>query len=181
MSNQIVDIDSVRDMALEHMGKDWIYRGRTFNMFKMGWTFYFNDRKKALGLCSFRNKTIYLSSWFIENGSREMKMWVNTMVHEIAHAINKELGGSGHDWQWRDIFKTLGGNGERTSSDNKFGDLINNPISKYTNVCDNGHTSPSYRKSRTIAEGRQACRKCCNKFNGGEFSNKYLVKQVKNY
>lgn len=176
-----VDIDTVRDMALEYMEKDWGYKGVTYNMKKMGWKFAFNDRKTALGLCSYRRRTVYLSTFFIENGSREMKMWKNTMIHEIAHAINRQLGGRQHDWQWRDIFVKNGGDGNRTNCDTEFDDLIANPVSKYTTVCPNGHTRPSHKKSRTIAEGRLACTKCCNELANGKFDSRFKLKQIQNY
>ena len=176
-----VDIDTVRDMALEHMSKTFTYRGRDYNMNDLGWRFAFNDRKRALGTCSPSSRTIQLSQWFIENGSREMDMWVNTVVHEIAHAINFTLGGHGHDWQWKDIFITLGGNGNRTSGDNKFGDLIKNPVSKYTNICPNGHTTASHKVSRAVVDGRRACSKCCREHNNSKFSYEYVLRQIKNY
>lgn len=172
-----VDIDSVRDMALVCMGKDYTYRGVTYNMNKMGWKFAFNDRKRALGVCSPRRKTIYLSTFFIESGSREMKMWENTMIHEIAHAINTGLGGRGHDSRWRDIFIKNGGDGNRTSGDTQYDDLLERPVSKYTTVCPNGHTSPSHKRSRNIEDGRISCGKCCS----GSFDKRFLLKQIQNY
>jgi hypothetical protein len=172
-----VDIDSVRDMALVCMGKDYTYRGVTYNMNKMGWKFAFNDRKIALGLCSHRRKTIYLSTFFIESGSREMKMWENTMIHEIAHAINAQIGGRGHSWQWRDIFIKNGGDGKRTNGDTQFNDLIEKPVSKYTTICANGHASPSHKRRRNIEDGRISCGKCCS----GRFDNRFLLKQIQNY
>jgi hypothetical protein len=176
-----VDTDTVRDMALEHMSKTFTYRGRDYNMNDLGWRFAFSNKKRALGTCDFGRKVIYVSQWFIENGSREMDMWVNTMVHEISHAINHILGGKNHDWQWQNIFITLGGNGNRTSGDNKFGDLIKNPVSKYTTICPNGHTSASHKVSRAVVDGRRACGRCCKEHNNGKFSSKYTLRQIKNY
>jgi len=176
-----VDIDAVRDMALDYMGRNWAYRGVTYNMNKLGWKFAFNDRKRALGLCSPRRKTLYLSTFFIESGSREMKMWENTMIHEIAHAINTVLGGRGHDWQWRDIFIKNGGDGRRTSNDAQFDDLLERPVSKYTTICPNGHTRPSHKLSRAIKDNRIACSKCCNEHANGRFDKRFILKQIQNY
>lgn len=166
-------------MALEHMDKTYTYRGKSFNPHQEGWKFAFNDRKRALGLCSYRNRTIYLSTFFIEQGSREMKMWVNTMVHEIAHAFAKEgFGERGHGWLWKDMFMSFGGDGNRCSGDAKFGDLMENPVSKYTMICDNcGKQSPSHKIKRV----KSACGDCCNKYNGGKYTDKYLLRQVKNW
>lgn len=173
-----VDIDSVRDMALEHMAMDFEYRGQTFNMNQLGWKFAFNDRKRALGQCHYSCKTIYLSQWFIEHNTREMKMWINTMVHEIAHAINfYYYGGRGHDWRWRDIFMSFGGDGKRCSSDAEFTDLIDNPISKYTLVCPNGHTRPSYK----IMRRSSSCGKCNKERGLSGYQEQFKMKQIKNY
>jgi hypothetical protein len=172
-----VDIDTVREMALEHMEKDWTYKGQTFNMKQLGWSFAFNERKRALGLCSYRSKTIYLSQWFIDHNTREMKMWINTMVHEIAHAINGQLGGRGHDYQWRNIFVSFGGNGERTSGDAEFTNLLENPISKYTLVCPNGHTRPSYK----IKRRGTSCGKCNEEHGMKGYQERFKMKQIKNY
>jgi len=176
-----VDIDSVRDMALINMAKTWTYRGRTFNLNDMGWKFAFNDRKRANGLCSPRNRTIYLSTYIIENATREMSGWENTMVHEIAHAINYHMGGRGHDWQWKNIFLSFGGTGDRCSKDVGFEDLIANPISKYTITCVNGHHKPGYKNSRAVVAGRRACSKCCNEHNNGKFDNRFILTQITNY
>jgi len=175
------DIDAIRDMALEYMEKDWIYRGRVFNLSKLGWSFNFFDRKGANGMCSSYRKKIFLSAWIIENGEREMEGWINTMVHEISHAINNILGGRGHDRQWRTIFLSFGGSGDRCSKDVTFTDLINNPKSKYTLICPNGHTSLSHKLSRVAQRGGKACGVCCREHNGGKFSSKYILKQIQNY
>jgi len=174
-----VTIGAIRRMALEHMSKDYYYRGRLFNPNAGGWKFEFNDRKAALGLCSYRNRTIYLSTFFINQGSREMKMWVNTMVHEIAHAFSGTVFNShGHSNLWRNMFISFGGNGNRCSGDTEFGNLIENPVSKYTLVCDNcGTQKPSHR----IKKRASACSKCCKKYNGGRYSVKYKLRQVQNY
>ena len=108
-------------------------------------------------------------------------MWINTMVHEIAHAINYMLGGRNHDWQWKDIFITLGGNGKRTSSDAVFSKLIEKPISKYTTVCPNGHEKPRHKFSKSVAEGRIACGKCCKEFNNNKYDKRFTLKLIQNY
>jgi len=174
-----VSVASVRRMALEHMEKDYVYRGKTFNPKKEGWKFEFNNRKRALGLCSYRKRTVYLSTFFINQGSREMKMWVNTMVHEIAHGFAKEqFGERGHGWLWKDMFMSFGGDGQRCNGDAEFGDLLKNPVSKYTMVCDTcNYQSPSHK----IKKRKSACSKCCDKHNGGRYSANYVLRQVQNY
>jgi len=171
------DLDDVRQMALEHMDKTWTYRGRDFNLSELGWSFSFNQKKRANGVCWHARKTIYLSQWVLENSERGMKGWINTMVHEIAHAVNHILGGRGHDNQWRDIFMSWDGTGERCSKDVTFGDLLTKPVSKYTLVCPNGHQSVSHQ----IQRGSSSCGKC-NKLRGLKgFRAEFKLTQIKNY
>lgn len=61
------------------------------------WTFAFNRRKRAMGMCYFTHKLIELSIYFVEcNGRDEI---VDTLLHEIAHAL---VGpGHGHDAVWK--------------------------------------------------------------------------------
>lgn len=61
------------------------------------WTFAFNRRKRALGLCVYRRRTIELSIHFVLRNTREEI--VDTVLHEIAHAL---VGPNhGHDAVWR--------------------------------------------------------------------------------
>jgi len=173
-----VDIDSVRDMALVLMDTTFSHDGKDYNMNDLGWTFQFHDKKRSFGTCKSTQKTICLSRYMVENATREMSGWENTMIHEIAHAINHILGGRGHDWQWRYIFLGMGGSGERCSNDEVTYEKI---TSKYTVSCPNGHEKPSHKRARAIEEGRRACAKCCDELNGGRFSKEYVLTQTKNY
>ncbi|MEM9417780.1 MAG: SprT-like domain-containing protein, partial [Planctomycetota bacterium] len=50
-----------------------------------GWTFRFNQRKRALGLCNFTTKRIELSAPFVaRNDEAEVR---DVILHEIAHAL----------------------------------------------------------------------------------------------
>lgn len=170
-----VSVARVRGMALEYMNKTWEYRGQTYNLSDLGWTFEFHTKKRSNGTCWGSKKKIYLSSWVVENSDREMSGWINTMVHEIAHAINHIKGGRGHDNQWRDIFLSFGGSGERCSKD-KFN--VDATSSKYTLECGScGAKHPSHKKKKRPS----ACASCCNKYNGGKYSVNYILKQVQNY
>tara|TARA_R110000851_G_scaffold196444_3_gene347397 strand:+ start:5593 stop:6348 length:756 start_codon:yes stop_codon:yes gene_type:complete len=172
------NLDDVRQMALEYMDKTWTYRGRDFNLSELGWSFYFNNKKGSNGQCWGGRKKIYLSQWVLENSDRGMEGWINTMVHEIAHAVNHIMGGRGHDRQWRDIFMSWGGTGDRCSKDVTFSDLLKNPVSKYTLHCEScGKTSPSHKKKRRAS----ACGKCCKEKNGGRYTDRFVLEQIKNY
>ena len=61
------------------------------------WTFRFNRRRRALGLCCFHRSTIEMSAHLVLlNGSTELR---DTLLHEIVHAL---VGpGHGHDAVWK--------------------------------------------------------------------------------
>lgn len=169
------DLKEINKLALNHMATDFEYNGSTYNMLDLGWCFEFNDRKRALGLCSKRRKTIYLSKWLIENSDNGIDTWNNTILHEIAHAIDFEIRGrSAHDYHWRRIAKTIGCDGQRCS----VVDYAKDVQAKYTTKCDNcGRETPSHKRSKRIEQGRVACGKCCN----GTFNKKYVLRQIQNY
>lgn len=65
-------------------------------LIERGWTFAFNRRKQALGLCNYTDKRIELSSLFVvRNGEEEV---IDTVRHEIAHALAGRKAGHGPTW-----------------------------------------------------------------------------------
>jgi predicted SprT family Zn-dependent metalloprotease len=61
------------------------------------WTFAFNRRKSALGLCLYHLRTIELSVYLIRGSASEEIL--DTLLHEISHAL---VGpGHGHDAVWK--------------------------------------------------------------------------------
>src|SRR4051794_29693942 len=68
------------------------------------WSFAFNRRKAAMGMCYYHRRTIELSSHFVErNSDAEI---LDTLLHEIAHAL---VGpGHGHDAVWKSKCVAIG-------------------------------------------------------------------------
>lgn len=61
------------------------------------WSFAYNRRKAAMGMCFYDRRTIELSHHFVERNSHAEI--VDTLLHEIAHAL---VGpGHGHDAVWK--------------------------------------------------------------------------------
>ena len=71
-----------------------------------GWTFAWNKRKRALGLCNYTTKTIHLSRHYMSRWARSSDMWLRTLLHEVAHALTP---GTHHGAAWRDMFGTVAG------------------------------------------------------------------------
>lgn len=83
-----------------------------------GWTVIFENVLSRAGQCHYGRKTISYSTPFMLHASAEDRM--NTVYHEVAHAITGQ--GHGHDYVWRRLFVRLGGNGKASSEfpDNVF-------------------------------------------------------------
>lgn len=77
-----------------------------------GWVLDFNNNKSRAGVCFHMEKRIALSIPLMKHFDEGEAM--NTVTHEIAHAI---VGpGNGHNYIWRQMHIRLGGNGSRTWS-----------------------------------------------------------------
>ena len=89
----------VRNLALELIARHGLE----------GWTFAFNRRKRALGLCRYTPKVIELSTYLVDaNSTEEVR---DTLLHEIAHAL---VGpGHGHDAVWKAKCAAVGARPER--------------------------------------------------------------------
>jgi len=196
LSNQMVGTHlctakSLMPMITENMTKDFIYRGRTFNMKAMGWEFEWSTKKNAFGTCARKrrrkfvngafvtevhSKRIQLSKWLVDNSESTFEEWVDTMLHEIAHAIDVEIRGvSDHSYIWKSIASSVGARPERTT-DVK----INADSSKYTMTCIScGNKTASHKKK--ASHTTSACVPCCNTYNNGKFSRDYKLIQTQNY
>ena len=136
----------------------------------LGFRFAWNKRRKAAGLCSYRDKTIYLS-WLLVQHSHENEV-KDTILHEIAHAHTK---GHKHDHVWVAKAKEIGCTGIRCySSNTKPGTHSGMRIlAKYKAVCINGHESFKNR----MPTRKHACGICCK----GVWNEKYVFEYKLNY
>lgn len=173
-------------MGVEYMNKDFVVGGKVYNMKKLGWRFSMNNNKSRFGVC--RNKfsrtwdgkkeifakEIQLSEWLVMNCDKTFDGWVNTMLHEIAHAIDKEIRQtSAHDYVWRRIALSIGCDGKRCGSAK-----VDATQSKYTLTCPNCNKKQAGHKKR---RRKIACGDCCNKYNGGTFTDKFAYIVTQNY
>lgn len=78
-------------------------------LIEQGWKFLFHDTISAMGWCSYKKKEISLNTFFVENESKFEV--VDTILHEIAHALVGS--GNGHNKIWKAKAIEIGCTGER--------------------------------------------------------------------
>lgn len=62
-----------------------------------GWSFGFANTKRRLGVCKYRTKRIEIAEYYALNSSRESVL--DTLLHEIAHAIAGAAARHGPKWK----------------------------------------------------------------------------------
>ncbi len=105
-----------------------------------GWTCGWNQRKRHFGLCRFREKRIELSAPMTAGESDSSRV-LDTIRHEIAHALAGHA--AGHGPEWRFWATKVGATPERCG---EFGDEAIKPMGAYQ-VCfnhPNGHVEVIY-------------------------------------
>lgn len=172
----------IKKLANELLNTTWtfdIYRNETpkmINLAFLGWEFEFNNRKASAGLCSKRNKKIYISEWLLMQNLNKSLEFENTLRHEIAHAIDFETRNvSDHGRIWKAIARRVLCTADRCYTREQISVTEN---TKYTLICDNcDRKTPSHKKKKRLS----ACGKCCRELNGGRYTEKYILRQVQNY
>lgn len=128
----------------------------------VGWKFKFDSAKRRFGLCQYLNKTISLSH--ILTSLNEESQVRETILHEVAHALVGKKHGHGPVWKSRAT--QIGSNGLRCYDSNE----IKLPPKMYTAFCRGCDCTYNSNK-----RNRVACKRCCRRFNSGEFTEKYLL------
>ena len=125
------------------------------------YSFKFDNAKQRFGRCDYGKKIISISKYltFLND---ELKV-VNTIKHEIAHALTK---GSGHNRIWRVKALSLGCDGNRCY-DSKDVEIIKGRFVYKCPACKK--RIYGYRKMKK----RKACSDCCRKYNNNKFSSDY--------
>lgn len=116
-----------------------------------GWTVRLSKAKGSLGHCEHSNKTIALSRhWLAVLDDEEI---INTIIHEVAHAIAGYK--AGHGPEWRRICLGMGGSATRTGGE---GFKVE---SKYVGKCPGNHVSiQRHALSAAMKEDRFYCKAC---------------------
>jgi len=140
-----------------------------------GWSFKFDHAVRRLGCCKHSQRLITMSRSLSDlNKDSHAEKLVDTLLHEIAHALTRERYGRGvqaHGWEWKRMCIEIGANPERCYDASK----IETVQGKYVYVCPNCGQEVNYHKRLTR---KRACSKCCNEYNSGRYSEEFIFELV---
>jgi len=151
-----MDTQRAAMLAVDLMEKHGLYRYPNL------WTFEFDNARARFGRCSFRRRVISISRILVEL-TPEAEV-LDTILHEIAHALAGPHAGHGRIWKLMAV--SIGAKPTRcvTASHLKsIGVQLPATTRKWTGTCPAGHTVT--RRSR-VRRGRIiSCARCCPYFN----------------
>jgi len=151
-------LEDAEKFALEKMGE--------FNLIVKGWTFKFDNAKRRNGLCDYQERRISISK---RASLAEYSRVKNTILHEIAHVLCFEEGKiNNHDNLWRSKAKSIGCNGETTSS---WEVIVEPNVILKCPSC--SRILKRHRHTKNIACGR-----CCRLYNNGEYDKRYILERI---
>jgi len=123
-----------------------------------GWKIIFDNLgKNAHGRCYYSKNTISLNSTFI--GYVDLNEWVDTILHEFAHAKTR----CGHDKKWREFFIQIGGGGKTHASRTS----LMFPLFKYKLTCP--------ECGREVYKHKKGKDRSCGICSGGKYNPKYKM------
>lgn len=131
------------------------------------WQFKWSNGVKLFGYCCHQDKTISLSLTMTE--LNELAKVRDTILHEIAHAMCGP--GVGHGYEWKRTARAIGCSARRCYTP----DTVN-PPAPWLAVCPYACGFSVLRHRRR----QSACPDCCNKYNGGLYSIRYLLRYIPN-
>lgn len=138
----------------------------------LGWKFQFDNGKRRFGFCSPARKLISLSlPLTILNWEARQSEVINTILHEIAHALTFIQYGnsvSAHGREWKRNCVKIGCKPEQYYE----GEELNVPKGKYVYKCPHCEKEISFfrEKKRMVA-----CGACCKNYNFGKFSKDFVL------
>ncbi len=110
---------------------------KQYDLISKGWKFELNKRKRHVGLCSYTDKTIYLSEHYVALSTPESI--TDTLLHEVAHALCSP--GYGHGPVWRRKALEVGARPETCAT----ADAISTATYNYKLQCPNCPDKTWYR------------------------------------
>jgi predicted SprT family Zn-dependent metalloprotease len=160
-----VNLQDAEDLARKLMA-EWLHPT---------WTFHWDNSKTRHGSCQvFDSKgrgsyKIFLSRPYTEINPREVVE--DTIRHEIAHALT--IRSYGHSDEWKANAVRVGARPEECAS------AENGAVGlgyKWIATCPAcGEKSGARRRSKSMANGDNACAPCCRAHNGGEWDERFQL------
>lgn len=127
-----------------------------------GWRFRFDRARRRFGACHFAEHSISLSRDLTRLNDEPVVR--DVILHEIAHALAGPH--AGHGPVWKRIAAGLGVRPTRGVS----APHIVMPAPPFAGVCPTcGIVVRRHRRDPT------ACKRCCDRYNGGRFSRRFLL------
>jgi len=163
-------LSDIVKLTNELINTDFVVNSKTINIGKLGYTFEWMNSKRVFGRCVYTTKKIQLSKFIVEHNLDKIDKIKDTILHEIAHAISKEMFNKrGHGRYWKYTAKCIGANPKRCYD----GSTIDRP-SPYMFKCHTcGHESPRFRKPKYT---HLSCGKC----SPGIFDERYILEFIVN-
>ena len=125
---------------------------REHNLSQKGWTFEFDNAKRRFGVCKYRSKVIGLSKPLAE--ANDYVEVVDTLLHEIAHAIAGYA--AGHGPEWKKVCVRIGAKPQRCYSSED----VTTIAGKYRAVC--GGCGKVFNRHKRVPQGRKTACLCQN-------------------
>ena len=134
---------------------------------------------KYLGRCCYKGREnkytlkfpiLAFNLWFKEGNMEQIE---DTILHEIAHVLCREMHGNrhGHDSYWRFIARSIGCSGERCASSN---------IRQYKYVYECPKCGKKFYRLRKYSDSR-SCASCNKKYNNGKYSKDHEIILIESY
>jgi len=117
-----------------------------------GWIFQWDNAKRRFGVCKYRSRVIGLSKPLTE--ANDYVEVVDTILHEIAHAIAGYA--AGHGPEWKKVCIRIGAKPERCYTDE---DVVT-IAGKYRAVC--GGCGKTHTRHKRVPRGRRVACRCQN-------------------
>ena len=131
----------------EFARKLWKYQKIEHNL--RDWALQLMDTMDKAGMCSYMERTIYLSSIFMRGHNCNYSKVKKTLLHEIGHALTP---GHGHGEGWKQKCKQLGG-------DSRLGVTMVLPGMSWAVSCPRCKWRQEY-STKPHGTGRMVCGKC---------------------
>ena len=131
------------------------------------YTFKWDRAVRRFGCHNGRLKTLSLSRPMTEHESNEKRV-INTILHEIAHALDyRKRGKSNHDSEWKRVAVSIGCSGETCSS---VSGVDKSQFMKWVATCPSCEREVYYARKTKVDK---ACGGCCKKHNNNKYTSEY--------